>query len=123
MKRILFVDDEKGFTDTLKATFEPRGFDCLTAGNGIEALKLAREKKPSLIILDLIMPEMDGVETYKTLKADGRTKNIPIIVYTAQAPEVVAKKDDAFDVVNILLKPFNTKELISLVQKAVKGNE
>jgi len=120
LKRILLVDDEPDLTDLLKSVFEPRGYKCMTAKDGLEAIKSAKEKRPSLIILDLVMPKMDGISTYKALKADKATKDIPIIVYTAQDPEVVIKKgEQALDVVDFVLKPFDTKSLISIVEKAI----
>jgi len=119
-KKLLLVDDEEGLTDLLKSIFEPRGFTCMTAGDGEEALKIAREKHPSLIILDLVMPKMDGIDTYKALKADRKTKDIPVLVYTAQDPEVVIKKgEDALDVIDFILKPFDTRSLISVVEKTL----
>ena len=120
VKKLLLVDDEAGLTELLKSIFEPRGFVCMTAGDGREALKIAREKSPSLIIMDLVMPKMDGIDAYKALKADKQTRDIPILVYTAQDPEVVIKKgEEALDVVDFILKPFDTRSLISIVEKAL----
>jgi len=98
-----------------------RGFKCLTAKNGRDAIRIAENERPSLIILDLIMPEMDGIETHKILKSSKKTKNIPIIAYSAQDPEVILKKgDEAFDVVDFILKPFSVEKLIALVEKSLK---
>ena len=120
VKKLLLVDDEAGLTELLKNIFEPRGFVCMTAGDGREALKIAREKHPSLIIMDLVMPRMDGIDAYRALKADKRTRDIPILVYTAQDPEVVVKKGgEALDVVDFVLKPFDTRSLITIVEKAL----
>jgi CheY-like chemotaxis protein len=120
MKKILIVDDEKDLRELLKSVFEARGYECLTAKDGEEALKIAKSAHPSVIILDLIMPVMDGIETYKALKAGRNTRNIPIIAYTAQDPEVVIKKgEEAFDVIDFILKPFDTKALILSVEKAL----
>ncbi|MGB2706082.1 MAG: response regulator, partial [Candidatus Omnitrophota bacterium] len=85
---------------------------------GREALKIVEKEKPSLIIMDLVMPKMDGIQAYKALKASADTKHIPIIVYTAQPPEVVVKKGEAaFDVVDFVLKPFDSKTLVLAVKK------
>lgn len=119
VKKMLLVDDEPELLDTLKDVFEPRGFTCFTAKDGLEAIKSAKKNKPSIIILDLIMPIMDGIEACKTLKSNAKTKDIPLIVYTAQPPEVLAKKDHAFDVITVLIKPFDTRELISAVDHAL----
>ncbi len=119
-KKLLLVDDEADLTELLKSIFEPRGFVCMTARDGEAAIKIAREKHPSLIIMDLIMPKMDGIETYKALKADRKTRDLPILVYTAQDPEVVIKKgEEALDVIDFILKPFDTRSLISIVEKTL----
>lgn len=121
MKKILIVDDEKETRILLKDVFDVRGFNCLVAQDGLEAIKIAQKEHPSLIILDLIMPNMDGIETYKVLKADTGTKHIPIIVFTAQDSEIVSKKgvEEVSDVLSFVLKPFNMRELISIVEKAL----
>jgi len=124
MKILLIVDDEQEFRELLKETFEYRGFKCLTAENGEEALKLVKENRIALIILDLVMPKLDGIDTYKILKSDEKTKKIPVLVYSAQSPEVVAKKGfAASDVVDFLIKPFDTKDLIESVMQAVGSPE
>lgn len=124
MKTILIIDDEKDIRDMLKVRFEYTGYKCLTAKEGQEGIELAKKEKPSLIIMDLIMPKMDGVQTYKALKAEPTTKHIPIIAYTAQDPEIVAKKGmEAFDVIDFVFKPFDAKALTALVDKALKDQE
>ena len=124
MKKILIVDDEKDLRDLLKARFEYGGFKCITAADGEEALKVVKKERPDLIILDLVMPKMDGIQAYKALKADAEHKHIPIIVYTAQPPEVVAKKGEAaFDVIDFVLKPFDSRTLVVAVEKILKGQK
>lgn len=120
MKKLLIVDDEGEFRSLLKEIFESRGFICLTAKDGREATKIAKKEQPSLIILDLIMPKMDGIQTHDALKSDKATRSIPIIAYTAQDPEVVAKKGEkALEVIDFVVKPFDTKALISSVERAL----
>lgn len=124
MEKILVVDDEKDIRELLKIRFEARSLKCLTAKDGKEAVEIAKYKQPSLIILDLMMPEMDGFQTYKALKANPSTKNIPIIAYTAQDPEVVAEKGlEALDIVDFVLKPFDTEVLMLAVNKALGTRE
>ena len=120
-KKILVVDDESDIRELLKARLVHNGYECLTAEDGREAVKIAKETIPDLIILDLIMPGMDGIETQKALKADPATKNIPIVGFTAQPPEIIAKKGEkAWDVVDVMLKSLDTKELLSIVEQALK---
>lgn len=120
MKKMLVVDDEKDLRELLKYRFESYGFTVFTAKDGKEAIEIAKKEQPQVIIMDLVMPNMDGISAHKVLKSDDTTKHIPIIAYTAQPPEVVAKKGlEAFDVVDFVFKPFDTKGLVASVERAV----
>lgn len=123
-RRLLLVDDEPDILKLLKARLEVEGFECLTAGSGTEAMEIAREKKPSLIILDLVMPEKDGCQIYKELRSCEQTRNIPVIVYTAQGPDTVAEKGfDALERVDFVLKPFDSKALVFLIEQSLSKIE
>jgi len=120
MKSILIIDDEPDIRDLMKIRFESQDIKCLTAEGGKEGVAIAKEQKPTAILLDLIMPEMDGFETYKLLKADERTKRIPIIAFTTQSPDrTEGKGKDAFDVVDFIIKPFDSHTLVMAVKKAL----
>jgi DNA-binding response OmpR family regulator len=122
--RILIVDDESDIRKLLKVRLELAGFDCREAGNGEEALRLVREFKPSLIILDLVMPGKDGLQTYKDFKSYPDTRNVPIIVYTAQSPDMIAEKGfEAMEIVDFVLKPFDSKALIYLIENTLGKNQ
>jgi len=82
MKKILFVEDEQTLQKALKEVLEKEGYNVLPASNGEEGLSSAKEQKPNLILLDLILPKMDGFEVLKNLKADNKCKDIPVIVLT-----------------------------------------
>ena len=82
MPKILFVEDEPTLQKELDEIFQQEGFKILSAFDGEEGLKLTREEMPDLILLDLILPKKDGFEVLKDLKADGKTKHIPVIVLT-----------------------------------------
>ena len=82
MKKILFVEDEPTLQKALKEVLEKEGYNVLPASNGEEGLSSAKEQKPNLILLDLILPKMDGFEVLKNLKADNECKDIPVIVLT-----------------------------------------
>lgn len=121
MRTILIADDEKDIRELVKARFEFNGFKCFTASNGREAIKLAKEKKPSCMILDLVMPDMDGFEVYKALKGDKETSNIHILVYSAQPSEIMAKKDiQSLDIIDFVMKPFDADSLVSSVKDILK---
>lgn len=122
--RLLIVDDEPDIRLLVKARLEKEGFECLSAGSAEEALQIAREQKPALIILDLIMPEKDGFQVYNELKAAEETRDIPIIVYTAQNFESVAHKGlKALQVIDFILKPFDSKALTFLIEQSLKKME
>ena len=123
-RRVLVVDDEPEIVKALQVRLNQVGYEVIAAYDGKEALDKAHKERIDLIILDLILPKMDGFQTYKTLKADSATMNIPIIAYTAQDPEVVAKKGiDAFSIVEFVLKPFDTRALLLAVEKALHKYE
>ena len=79
---LLVVEDDKFYANIYRVKFAKEGFDTRLASDGDEALKMAREKKPSLILLDLIMPRKDGFETLKELKADPELKDIRVVVFS-----------------------------------------
>lgn len=84
-KKILVVDDELEWVDSLRESLEKCGYSVLTAGDGISAVELARAEMPDLILLDLMLPTLDGYRVLKLLKADERYQAIPIIVITARS--------------------------------------
>ena len=82
MKKILFVEDEPSLQKAVSEVFIQEGFELLSASDGEEGLKITKEEKPDLILLDLILPKKDGFEVLKELKADEKLKDIPVIVLT-----------------------------------------
>lgn len=82
MKRILFIEDEQSLQKILGNRLEQEGFEVSSALDGEIGLKLAKEKNPELILLDLVLPKKDGFQVLAELKADSKTKNIPVIVLT-----------------------------------------
>lgn len=120
-KTILVVDDEPDIRRVLCGRLESEGFKCLTAANGEQALDVARQEKPSLIILDMVMPKKDGIQTYKELKACHELKDIPIIVYTARSPDQVVEKGfEAIEIVDFVFKPFDSKALVFLINQSLR---
>lgn len=122
LKSIVCIEDEAEMIDLMRLILGRRGFDVRGAMSGAEALKMIREDKPDLILLDLMMPEMDGWEVYQQIKAEEKTKNIPVIVVTAKAQSIdrvlglhIAKVDD------YIAKPFSPQELLNSVEKVLKS--
>ena len=119
--KLLIVDDEPDIRKVLKKRLETAGFECFTAADATEAIRLAKHKQPSLIILDLVLPGRDGVQIYQELKSSEDTNHIPIIVYTAQNPDIVVKKGlQALSIVDFVLKPFDSQALISLINLSLE---
>ncbi|MCF8048678.1 MAG: sigma-54 dependent transcriptional regulator, partial [Desulfarculaceae bacterium] len=118
MERILIVDDEKNYLVVLQALLADNGYEMLTAQNGSQALALAAEEEPDLVITDMRMPQMSGLDLIQRLKA--RFNEMPIIVMTAYGTvenAVEAMKSGATDYIS---KPFENTELLLTVQKALK---
>ena len=122
MKCILCVEDEPEMIDLIRLILGRRGFDVKGAAGGVEGLKMIRQEMPDLVLLDLMMPDMDGWEVYQQMKADEKTKNIPVIVVTAKAQSIdrvlglhIAKVDD------YIAKPFSPQDLMNSVEKVLKS--
>jgi two-component system, OmpR family, response regulator VicR len=119
-KMILCIEDEPEMIDLIRLILSRRGFDIRGANGGKEGLEIIRKEHPDLILLDLMMPEMDGWEVYQQVKADEATKTIPVIVVTAKAQSIdkvlglhIAKVDD------YIAKPFSPQELLASVDKVL----
>ena len=120
VKRILCIEDEPEMIDLIKLILNRRGFEVHGAAGGVEGIKLVREILPDLVLLDLMMPDMDGWEVYQQMKADDAMRNIPVIVVTAKAQNIdkvlglhIAKVDD------YIAKPFGPQELMDSVEKVL----
>ena len=121
-KKILVVDDERDIIDLLQYNLSKEGFAVMTARNGAEALVRAAEV-PDLIILDLMMPGLDGFETCKRLKADTRTSHIPIIFLTARAGEVDEIVGLELGADDYIQKPISPRKLVARVRALVRRLE
>ena len=88
VKHILCIEDEPEMIDLIRLILGRRGFDVHGATGGTEGLRMVRETHPDLVLLDLMMPDMDGWEVYQQMKADDATRNIPVIVVTAKAQNI-----------------------------------
>ncbi len=117
MKRILIVDDEERIVQTVKAYLDQEGFKTYTASDGEAALRAFEEKGPDLIVLDLMLPRLSGIEVTKKIRA---TSNVPIIMLTAKVSEadrVVGLELGADDYV---VKPFSPRELVARVRAVLR---
>lgn len=112
---ILLVEDTKSIIDLVNLTLSERGYSVSIATNGIQALKIAPRLQPSLILLDILMPEMDGYETCRLLKLNDLTKNIPVIFLSALTKTFDKVKAFKLGGVDFISKPIETEELIARV--------
>jgi len=122
-KRILVVDDEVDFVKMLQARLRIEGYEVLVAEDGIKAVQVARREKPDLIILDIMMPGMDGHTVFDTLKKSTLTWSIPVIYLTAktgQADELLAMEKGAR---YYLIKPYNPAMLMEMIKSALTAEE
>jgi two-component system phosphate regulon response regulator PhoB len=118
--RILVVEDEKDVRDMIRIHLKAAGFDVLEAHNGAEGLAIAKQDLPAVIILDLMMPEMSGVEVCRALRRNPTTSRIPILMLTAKSTEddkVVGFECGADDYVT---KPFSPRELVLRVRAVAR---
>lgn len=117
---ILIADDEASIRNMLKLRLEASGFRCLVASTGREAVQIAKEKRPDLVILDLKMPDMDGDEAYKILKEDPETRNTRFIFFTARDPRSIMDKGiETIDELDFIFKPFDDTALSLLIRSAL----
>jgi two-component system alkaline phosphatase synthesis response regulator PhoP len=113
-KKILVADDEAGIRLTLGRTLD-KDYVVLEATNGEEAVEIAKEQKPDLILMDLIMPKMDGYAACSQIKADQATKGIPVVILTAVGHELNKKFATEMGAEAYITKPFNVQELIDVI--------
>jgi two-component system alkaline phosphatase synthesis response regulator PhoP/two-component system response regulator VicR len=122
-KRILAVDDEKHILRLVQINLEKAGYEVVTASNGREALEKVREATPNLIVMDVMMPEMDGFEALKKLKSDPATTKIPVIMLTAKAQDADVFHGWQSGADLYLTKPFNPMELLTFVKRIFESQQ
>lgn len=120
VKRVVCIEDEPEMIDLVRLILGRKGFNVIGANGGVEGLEAVRRERPDLVLLDLMMPDMDGWEVYQQIKADSELREIPVIVVTAKAQSIdkvlglhIAKVDD------YISKPFGPQELLESVEKII----
>jgi DNA-binding response OmpR family regulator len=123
-KRVVYVEDEQEMIELVRLILIRKGFEVIGANGGREGLATIRQQLPDLVLLDLMMPDMDGWDVYQQMKSEERTRNIPVIVITAKAQNIdkvlglhIAKVDD------YIAKPFSPYELIESVERVLSTQE
>ncbi len=119
-KRLVYIEDDAEMIELVRLILGRRGFDVIGAAGGWEGLDIMRREQPDLVLLDLMMPEMDGWEVFQQMKSDEALRHIPVIVITAKAQTIdrvlglhIAKVDD------YISKPFSPPELITSVERVL----
>jgi len=117
---VLIVDDEKDLVDLVRYHLEKEGFQCLQASDGLTALRLTQEQRPDLLVLDLMLPGLDGLEICRQLRRDPMTASLPIIMLTAKAAEVDRVVGLEIGADDYLVKPFSPRELVARVKAILR---
>lgn len=115
--KILIIDDEKDIVDTLTLMLQARDYAVSSASDGQEGLDKAKNEQPGLILLDIMMPGIDGYGVCMKLKADKDTKNIPIVIISAKAERDSVIKCHNLGVSDFIVKPFNLPTLLGKLGK------
>ena len=120
-RRVVCIEDEPEMIDLIRLILSRKGFELIGAVGGREGLETVRRVKPDLVLLDLMMPDMDGWEVYQQMKADEELKDIPVIVVTAKAQSIdkvlglhIAKVDD------YITTPFGPQELLESIYRILR---
>ena len=120
LAKVLVIDDEKDIVSLLRYHLEKAGFQCLEGMDGAVALRLVREHHPDLLILDLMLPGMDGLEICRHLRQDAATARLPILMLTAKAEEVDRVVGLEVGADDYVVKPFSPRELVARVRAILR---
>jgi phosphate regulon transcriptional regulator PhoB len=120
MPKVLVVDDEKDIVELVRYHAEKAGFRCVTAGDGASALRLVREQRPDLVVLDLMLPGLDGLEVCRQLRREPATARLPVIMLTARAEEVDRVVGLEVGADDYVVKPFSPRELIARIRALLR---
>jgi DNA-binding response OmpR family regulator len=115
--RILIVDDEADLVSVLRFGLEAEGFEVIEAGDGEEGLRKARDERPSLILLDLMLPKLDGYKVCRALKFDERYRNIPILILSARSGEQDRRLAMDMGADAFVTKPYDMRELVAKIRQ------
>ena len=121
--RILIVDDDKSIALGLESYFQHAGFETHTAFNGTMALQLLRQLKPELLVLDLMMPELDGWEVTRIVRQDASLANTPIIMLTAKVEDADKIKGLELGADDYVTKPFNPSEVVARAKALLRRSQ
>jgi DNA-binding response OmpR family regulator len=119
-KRVLVCDDDPVILRLLQVNLELEGYEVIAGRNGEEAVSLAAENSPDLVILDIMMPRLDGYQACEQIKSNDSTKDIPVVFLSAKAQQSDIDKGKEYGVAAYLTKPFDPNELLSVVDRLLR---
>lgn len=122
-KKVLVVDDDADLLELVSFNLKRAGYAIATASNGVEAIKKARSIGPDLIVLDVMMPELDGFEVCEILRRDSATTSIPIIMLTALSSELGRMAGLGSGATDFISKPFSPRLLVRRIENLMKKRE
>jgi CheY-like chemotaxis protein len=122
LKKLLMADDESGVRSLVRMTLESDAYEILEASDGNQALELAREHQPDLVLLDVAMPGMSGFEVCRLIKEDPETKQIKVIMLTARAQQMDVEEGQKSGADDYFTKPFSPVALMKKVEEIFGGN-
>ena len=117
--KVLIVDDDVAVRETIQDRLRCHGWDIMTAGDGREALAMAAQNKPDVLLLDIHMPCMDGLTTLECLRRDPKLSDIPVVMVTRSSQPADISRAASYNVVDYVTKPFNIAELVSRIHQVV----
>ena len=123
MKKIIIIEDDEAITWLLEFNLKKQGYDVVSAADGLEALQMLQEEKPDLVLLDIMLPEVDGYEICRTLRSWDEFKKTPVIMLTAKKEELDVVLGLELGADDYVTKPFNVRELVSRIKAHLRRNE
>ncbi len=122
--KVLIIDDERDLLETMRSRLDASGYDVRVATDGITGIEVAQKDPPDLIILDIMMPGIDGFETLRRIREVGEIKDIPIVIFSCGSEEEEwARRALTLGSVGYVVKPFDSEALLFTVEKFIrKGN-
>ncbi|HWD40402.1 MAG TPA: response regulator [Fimbriimonas sp.] len=122
-QKVLVCDDERHIVRLIQVNLERHGYTVVTAFDGKEGLEKIRSEKPNAIVLDVMMPYMDGFEVLKSIRREPETENLPVIMLTAKAQDKDVFEGYHYGADMYLTKPFNPMELVTFVKRILQSND
>lgn len=119
-KKILVVDDEQNIAKVLCMRLKSHNYETITANDGAQGLEMARTENPDLIILDVMLPKLEGYEVCRMLKYDEKYKHIPIIMFTAKTEDIDKLTGEKVGADDYVSKPYDPQDLLAKIKKYIK---